>query len=46
MLSSPSSIAYRRRDPDLPYLNADPIFDRFRADPRFADMLRKLGLKN
>lgn len=38
--------AYRRRDPDLPYLNADPIFDGYRADPRFADMLRKLGLQN
>jgi len=37
--------AYRRRDPDLPYLNADPIFDVFRADPRFAGMLRKLGLQ-
>jgi TolB-like protein/Flp pilus assembly protein TadD len=23
--------AYRRRDPDLPYLNADPIFDGYRA---------------
>lgn len=38
--------AYRRRDPDLPYLNADPIFDGYRTDPRFADMLRKLGLQN
>jgi len=38
--------AYRRRDPDLPYINADPIFDAFRADSRFAGMLQKLGLPN
>jgi TolB-like protein/Flp pilus assembly protein TadD len=36
--------AYRKRDPDLPYFNADPILDSFRNDPRFAEMLRKIGL--
>lgn len=38
--------AYARRDPDLPYLNADPILDDYRADPRFIEMLHKLRLPN
>lgn len=36
--------AYARRDPDLPYLNADPILDEYRSDPRFIAMLGKLRL--
>lgn len=36
--------AYRRRDPDLPYFNADPILNSFRSDSRFGEMLRKLRL--
>jgi TolB-like protein/Flp pilus assembly protein TadD len=37
--------AYARRDPDLPYLNADPILNEYRADPRFIEILRKLRLQ-
>lgn len=36
--------AYQRRDPDLPYMNSDPILDPLRSDPRFTEMLRKIGL--
>jgi tetratricopeptide (TPR) repeat protein len=36
--------AYERRDPDLPYINADPIMRPLRQDPRFVAMLKKVGL--
>jgi TolB-like protein/Flp pilus assembly protein TadD len=36
--------AYQRRDPDLPYMNSDPILEPLRPDPRFTEMLRKIGL--
>jgi TolB-like protein/Tfp pilus assembly protein PilF len=38
--------ACSRRDPDLPYLNADPILDEYRTDPRFAEMVSRLRLPN
>jgi serine/threonine protein kinase/Tfp pilus assembly protein PilF len=32
------------RDPDIPYLKVDPIYDYMREDPRFKELIRKAGL--
>ena len=37
--------SYRQRDPYLPYLSVDPLWDRLRADPRFIDLLNRMNLK-
>jgi tetratricopeptide (TPR) repeat protein len=36
--------AYTERDPYLTLLNADPIYDRLRAEPRFIALTQKIGL--
>ena len=36
--------AYEVHDPNMPYLNIDPIFDDLRNDPRFKDLIKKTGL--
>jgi adenylate cyclase len=36
--------AYQRRDPDLPYISVDPIFEPLREDSHFVEVLHKIGL--
>jgi serine/threonine protein kinase len=36
--------ALEAHDPNMPYLNIDPIFDYLREDPRFKELIAKIGL--
>jgi hypothetical protein len=36
--------AYRRRDGGPILLNADPRFDNLKSDPRFQQLLQRVGL--
>ena len=36
--------AFEERDPNIPYLTVDPIFDFLRTEPRFRALIRRLGL--
>jgi serine/threonine protein kinase/tetratricopeptide (TPR) repeat protein len=38
--------SYRQREPGLPFLSVDPMWDQFRADPRFIDLLHRMNLKS
>lgn len=38
--------AYEEHDPNMPYINADPIFDDLKEDHRFKELLRKMELPN
>ena len=38
--------AYQERDPALQCLRVDPTWDDLRSDPRFPDMLRRVGLSH
>ena len=35
---------FEERDPYMSYLSGDPVFDPLRENPRFQDLLRRLGL--
>jgi tetratricopeptide (TPR) repeat protein len=35
--------AHQERNPDLIELRSEPVFDNIRPDPRFADLLRRVG---
>jgi hypothetical protein len=37
--------AYQTRSGGLIYLNVDPAYAPLRGDPRFADLVRRIGLK-
>ena len=36
--------AFEAHDLNMPYLNCDPIFDDLRGDPKFQNLIKKLGL--
>jgi hypothetical protein len=36
--------AYDKQDPNMPYINVDPIFDYLRDEPRFKALIEKLDL--
>jgi len=37
--------AYEGRESDLTYIGTDPLWDDLRSDPRFAALLKKMGLR-
>jgi hypothetical protein len=44
MPGSAKSARFRERDSWLIYLNVEPAFDGLRGEPRFADLIKRVGL--
>jgi len=38
--------AYKQHDANMPYISTDPIFDPLRQEPKFHDLLNRMGLPN
>ena len=36
--------AYEEHDSNMPYISVDPLFDFLRDEPRFKELLKKMGL--
>ncbi len=36
--------AYEEHDSNMPYISVDPLFDFLREEPRFQNLLKKMGL--
>jgi hypothetical protein len=36
--------SYREHDPDLIFIQADPLFDFLHSDPRYRALVKKMGL--
>jgi hypothetical protein len=36
--------AFAERDPNMPFIGVNPIFDPLRAEPRFQALLKAMGL--
>src|SRR5213080_800931 len=37
--------AYQEGDPDLIELNSEPLFDRLRGEPKFSELMRRIGFR-
>jgi hypothetical protein len=37
-------LSYRNHDPDLIFIQNEPLFDFLHSDPRYQDIVKKMGL--
>jgi hypothetical protein len=43
-MATPAEAEFEARNPNPPYVAADPLYDPMRSNPRFQALVRKLGL--